>query len=240
MSNLRHILAAALTAAFFLPVHAVDPAESQFEAVAAAAAAGRADPAGQPIEVEIDLAASPGFSVEVEGDRSVVRYPMAFNNVAEGWNWFPLANPAEEDYYHYKFLPLQSVTVERGEYEGEDKIGVTQQRKVIWRYDYFLAFENLYDFYPRSSDDDAGFAAAVPAARAGGVAMRAVARLIPPWVSESNTFWKATYGKPVDFSLKKRYLMAKLLEIRFLDRQSGEVLAVVKPAPALPVADPQR
>jgi hypothetical protein len=65
---------------------------------------------------------------------------------------------------------LQSVVVERGEYAGEDKIGTTQQMKVSWRYDYFLAFDNLYDFYPRVVDDDAGFVgrSAGGAGRAGG------------------------------------------------------------------------
>lgn len=41
---------------------------------------------------------------------------MAFGQIAEGWNWRPLAVPAVDDYYRYKFLPLQSVLVKKGEY----------------------------------------------------------------------------------------------------------------------------
>ena len=147
---------------------------------------------------------------------------MAFNQIAEGWSWRPLADPAVDDYYRYKFLPLQSVAVERGEYAHEDKIGVTQQMKVSWRYDYFLAFDNLYDFYPRAVDDDAGFSADLPADVAAHLGMRALARLIEPVISESTTFWKATYGKPTDFTLKKRYLMGALDEVDFVDTRDGE------------------
>jgi hypothetical protein len=52
-----------------------------------------------------------------------IRYPMAFNDIAEGWSWNPQADRALQDYYTYKYLPLLSVVEERGEYEGEDKIG---------------------------------------------------------------------------------------------------------------------
>jgi hypothetical protein len=179
---------------------------------------------GQEIEVDVDLAASPGFSVEVLGERAEVRYRMAFNQIAEGWSWRPLADPAVDDYYRYKFLPLQSEVVERGEYAHEDKIGVTQQMKVVWRYDYFLAFDNLYDFYPRGVDDDAGFSADLPAAMAGQLGMRVQARLIDPVLSESTTFWKATYGKPTDFTLKKRYLMGVVDAVEFVDSGNGRVL----------------
>ena len=63
--------------------------------------------------------------------------------------------------------------------------------KVNWRYDYFLAFENLYDFYARTADDDAGFSANLPSALAGHVGLRAIARLVEPVISESATCWKA-------------------------------------------------
>ena len=230
MSTLRHLSAAALTAAFFLPVSAAEPAAQQYERLAAVVAGGGALPAGQQVEVDVDAESLPAVVVESDATGFTLRYPMAFNNIAEGWSWRPQADPAVEDYYHYKYLPLQSVTVEKGEYDGEDKIGVTQHRHVTWRYDYFLAFENLYDFYPRTVDDDAGFTAHVAKAEAGHVAVCAVAHLAEPCLSESNTFWKATYGKPTDFSLKKRYLVGVLDEIRFIDRDSGEVLATVRPA----------
>ena len=101
--------------------------------------------------------------------------------------------------------------------------------KVTWRYDYFLAFENLYDFYPRGTDDDAGFSASLPVSATGAgegrVRMLALASLVEPYVSESTTFWKATYGKPTDFTLKKRYLMGRLEAVWFVDAASGQLLA---------------
>lgn len=229
MSYLRHFSAAVFTAAFFLPAAAAEPAAQQFERLAARIAGGGAPPVGLSVEVDLDPESLPAVVVEPAAAGVTLRYPMAFNNIAEGWSWRPLADPAVEDYYRYKFLPLQSVTVDKGEYDGEDKIGVTQHRHITWRYDYFLAFENLYDFYPRTVDDDAGFKAQVTAAKTGKVGLRAVAHLAEPCLSESNTFWKATYGKPTDFSLKKRYLVGVLDEIRFIDLDSGEVLATVRP-----------
>jgi hypothetical protein len=183
---------------------------------------------GGLIAVEIDLASSPGFSLETFGNRREARYRMAFNNIAEGWSWQPLADPQKEDYYRAKFLPLKSVQVERGEYEHQDKIGETQRVKVTWRNDYFLAFDNLYDFYPRGVDDDAGFVATLPSGAsepAGSeVRMLAIARLASPYLSESTTFWKATYGRPTDFTLKKHYLHAQLERIIFTDRKYGRTL----------------
>jgi hypothetical protein len=183
---------------------------------------------GQRIALEIDLKSSPGFSLETLGNRQEARYRMAFNNIAEGWSWQPLADPQQEDYYRAKFLPLKSVQVERSAYDHQDKIGETQRMKITWRYDYFLAFDNLYDFYPRGVDDDAGFVAALPLAlpeqAASEVRMLAVARLSDPLFSESTTFWKATHGQPTDFTLKKRYLHAQLEMILFADKKDGRIL----------------
>ncbi len=229
MFFLRQVISAAVAAAFFAPALAVEPAERQFEALARLPEANLKALPGQEIEVDIDLIASSGFTVDVAGERAAVRYRMAFNQIAEGWSWQPLADPAVDDYYRYKFLPLQSVAVERGTYEHEDKIGVPQQMKVSWRYDYFLAFENLYDFYPRVVDDDAGFAADLPAGVAGHLGIRAKARLSEPVLSESTTFWKATYGKPTDFTLKKRYLVGVLEEVSFVDLENGSVLCTIRP-----------
>lgn len=211
-------------------------AAAAFEALSALPAASRTIAEGRLIALDVDLASSPGFSAEMVEGRWEVRYRMAFNNIAEGWNWYPQADPQVEDYYHAKFLPLKSVTVERGAYDGEDKIGETQRMKVTWRYDYFLAFDNLYDFYPRTTDDDAGFVARLPASAAGegagavdgSVRMLALARLSEPLVSESTTFWKATYGKPTDFTLKKRYVVGRLEEVWFYASASGKVLAKLK------------
>jgi hypothetical protein len=232
MSPIRQIFAVAAVAACFSPARAADPADRQFEALARLPESGLRAVSGQEIEVDVDLTGASGLTVDLAGDRAEVRYRMAFNQVAEGWSWRPLADPAVDDYYRYKFLPLQSVAVERGEYAHEDKIGVTQQMKVSWRYDYFLAFDNLYDFYPRAVDDDAGFSADLPAGAAAHLGIRAHAHLIEPVISESTTFWKATYGKPTDFTLKKRYLMGALDGVDFIDTRDGQVLCRILPGKA--------
>ena len=225
----RYILTAAWAAAFLSTAGAADTAEHQFQRLAAEVRANQKPANGELLEVDIDLASSPGFSVESQGDEAEIRYRMAFNNIAEGWSWRPLADVAVDDYYRYKFLPLQSVSEARGEYAFEDKIGESQQMKVLWRYDYFLAFENLYDFYPRAVDDDAGFVTRVPASKAQKITMRATARLIEPVISESTTFWKATHGKPTDFTLKKRYLLGVLESVTFIDGESGRELQRLVP-----------
>ena len=163
--------------------------------------------------------------------RMRLRYRMAFNQVTEGWNWHPEAKPGADDYYLYKYVPLTSVAEERGGYRAEDKIGTPQDFVVRWRYDYFFAFDNPYDFYA-SGDDDAGFEvefASAPedaerlAARDLRMALRV--RLAPPCTTDSTTFWKATHDKPVDFTLKKRYLMGTLEEVTFYDAATQRVLA---------------
>ncbi|MBS1139431.1 MAG: hypothetical protein H6R13_884 [Proteobacteria bacterium] len=229
MFFLRYIFTAASVAAFFGAAQAADTAERQYVALAQLPADGIKSRLGQMFEVDVDLSPAGSLEVNAAGERLEVLYRMSFNQLAEGWSWQPLADPAVDDYYRFKFLPLQSVAEERGEYQHEDKIGTPQQMKVTWRYDYFLAFENLYDFYPRKVDDDAGFSANLPAAVAGHVGLRAKAVLVEPVISESTTFWKATYGKPTDFTLKKRYLVGKLQEIDFVDTSSGEVLCRIPP-----------
>jgi hypothetical protein len=228
MVFLRYTFAATLVAAFFGAAQGGETAERQYVALAQLPAPEIGARAGQAVEVDVDLAAG-NLEVGEKDGRIEVHYTMAFNQIAEGWSWQPLADPAVEDYYRFKYLPLQSVLVERGEYAGEDKIGTTQQMKVSWRYDYFLAFDNLYDFYPRGVDDDAGFSANLPVALAGRVGMRARAHLVEPVVSESTTFWKAIHARPTDFTLKKRYLVGKLDEIDFVDTASGEVLCRIGP-----------
>lgn len=223
--DIRHILAAASVAVFSSLAVAAEPADRQYTRFATGA--GSETAVGTLIEVDVDLATSPGYSVDARGERSEVRYRMGFNQIAEGWSWQPLADPAVEDYYRFKFLPLQSVEETRAGYAGEDKIGTPQAMEVRWRYDYFLAFANLYDFYPRVVDDDAGFVASLPAASAAAVGLRAKARLIAPVTSESTTFWKAMFSRPTDFTLKKRYLVADLQEIQFVDRNTGKILCSI-------------
>ena len=56
--------------------------------------------------------------------------------------------------------------------------------------------------------------------------------MIEPVISESTTFWKATYGKPTDFTLKKRYLMGALDEVDFVDTNNGRILCRILPGQA--------
>ncbi len=232
MFFLRVIFTAASVAAFFGSAQAagsLPSAERQFEVIAQLPGERRLERIGQTFEVDIDLSAAGSLDIQVMGGRAEALYRMAFNQIAEGWSWQPLADPAEADYYRYKFLPLQSVAVDRGEYANEDKIGEVQQTRISWRYDYFLAFDNLYDFYPRRADDDAGFSASLPASLAGHLGLRARASLVEPLVSESTTFWKATHGKPTDFTLKKRYLVGHLEEVDFVDTDNGRVICRIRP-----------
>ena len=84
MYFLKQVSTVAAAAAFFAPVLAAEPAELQFEALARLPEAGLKAMIGQEIEVDVDLAASSGLTVEVIGERAEVRYRMAFNQVAEG------------------------------------------------------------------------------------------------------------------------------------------------------------
>ena len=70
--------------------------------------------------------------------------------------------------------------------------------------------------------------------------MLAVFRLKAPYHSESNTFWKADFADPVDYTLRKRYLVGQLEEIRFVDGETGQVYLRQLPAsyPPLPSSKP--
>lgn len=180
---------------------------------------------GRRVQIDID-------PVGIELMPSGVLYRMGTNQVTEGWNWHPDSAREGDDYYHYKYLPLLSVDEERGSYKGEDKIGVEQEFRVLWRYDYFFAFDNLYDFFARRDDADAGFEAAlstaVPLEHLG---MRAQVILAEPCTTESTTFWKAIHARPVDFTLKKRYLLGKLDAVVFFDRRTGVSLGQMNKSP---------
>jgi hypothetical protein len=184
--------------------------------------------AGQPVVVAVDLASSPGFAVDDDG---LLHYRMLFNDVAEGWSWQPESRPGESDYYRWKFLPAGVELEERKAYVQEEKVGEPQQTQVLWRYDYFLAFDNAYDFYRRLDDDETGFVARLPRSAVGQpIRLHALATLAPPALSESTTFWKAVHARPVDFTLKKRYLIGRL-EALVVCGEDGE-LARIRPLPA--------
>ncbi len=182
---------------------------------------------------EVDIAQAPTVLRHTNPDRQVVQasYPMTHNNIAEGWSWHPEAARSNEDYYRFKYLPVGTEIEERGEYPNEDKIGVTESVKIRWQHDYFLAFENIYDFFPRNPDDDeAGFVAELGAIPENTpIKLTANFCMQAPMIRESTTFWKATYGKPVDFTLKKHYLIGTLQAVTFTDGITGRPLAHLKP-----------
>jgi hypothetical protein len=159
--------------------------------------------------------------------KRIVVYRMDLNQVTEGWNWHPESALVGADYYRAKFLPLGSVSEERGSYQGEDKVGESQVFTVEWRYDYFATFENHNEFFVQhTADDDSGFSAAVDATvPIERIALAARITLNEPCTAQSTTFWKATHARPVDFTLKKRYLNGVLETVVFYDRHSGRVLA---------------
>jgi len=187
----------------------------------------------------VDLSAGPNFTQEYDAasGKLTLHYNMAFNQIAEGWSWDELADPDQRDYYRFKYLPLGFESASKRAPEVLELYpGKTVEVKNLWRYEYFFAFDNLDDFYARKADDEAGFGASVamPAGEAkqllekGRIRMLALCRLKPPYHTESNTFWKATFAEPVDYTLRKRYLVGDLLEVWFYDSTSGKVLAKVR------------
>ena len=63
----------------------------------------------------------------------------------------------------------------------------------------------------------------------GDLRMAVRARLAADCVSSSTTFWKATAARPVDFTLKKRYLVGRIVDVWFYDAASGSVVAQIAP-----------
>ncbi|MBK7813098.1 MAG: hypothetical protein IPJ52_01690 [Rhodocyclaceae bacterium] len=190
--------------------------------------------AGDSVELPVTMSqeALVDTAYDTATGRLRILYRMQFNDLTEGWNWHPDIAAAGGDYYTFKYLPIASTTEDRGSYRGEDKIGAPQEFRIRWRYDYFFVFDNPYDFYARDAGDDAGFVVDVPATEvdarrlAGGdLRMGLRGRLAADCLSDSTTFWKSTFATPVDFTLKKRYLIGKLVEVFFLDAASGKLLA---------------
>lgn len=195
-----------------------------------------------PLLLPVTPSAARELQVDVDqtGDHLRILYRMAFNQVTEGWNWHPESLQSGEDYYRYQYLPVKSVFEDKSGYRQEDKIGDAQDVQVRWRHDYFFAFDNLYDFYPRTTADDAGFAAEVivphgDAGRllTGDLRMALRGHLTEPCLADSTTFWKATFGTPVDFTLRKHYLMGKLDEVLFYDNASRHILARLPAEPSM-------
>ena len=190
--------------------------------------------AGNSIELPVTLSqeALVDTAYDAATGRLRILYRMQFNDLTEGWNWHPDVAAAGGDYYTFKYLPIASTTEDRGSYRAEDKIGSPQEFRIRWRYDYFFVFDNPYDFYTRDAGDDAGFVVDVAMTEAdarrlanGDLRMSLRGRLAADCLSDSTTFWKSTFATPVDFTLKKRYLIGKLVEVFFHDAASGKLLA---------------
>ena len=190
--------------------------------------------------IVLGIPATPDAAIQTVYDAASghlrVRYPMAFNDITEGWNWHPADAMAGGDYYTFKYLQFASELEDGRSYRGEDKIGSPQEFRVQTRYDYFFAFDNPYQFYRREDGDDAGFSAEFDVASAdaarltgGDLRMAVRARLAADCVSSSTTFWKATAARPVDFTLKKRYLVGRIVDVWFYDAASGSVVAQIAP-----------
>ncbi len=222
----------AALAADAVPPPFQDPVR-EYAVRAAAPAAGRCV-AGEQVTLPVTLGQEALLDTvhDAASGRLRIRHRMQFNDLTEGWNWHPDIAAAGGDYYTFKYLPIASTTEDRGSYRAEDKIGAPQEFLVRWRYDYFFVFDNPYDFYARDAGADAGFVVdvAVPEADArrlagGDLRMGLRGRLAADCLSDSTTFWKSTFATPVDFTLKKRYLIGKLVEVFFLDAASGKLLA---------------
>ena len=70
-------------------------------------------------------------------------------------------------------------------------------------------------------------------ADSANVGLRAEVCLNEPVTRESTTFWKATYGKPVDLTLKKRYLVGSLRALHVIAPENGQRLASLHARPDL-------
>ncbi len=193
----------------------------------------------------IGQSAEPRLQYDAASGRFDIFYHMNFNQIAEGWSWQPLANPRDSDYYRFQYLPLDSFEREEGpRYMAELFTDVHKEVRRLWRHDYFLAFDNGYDFYNRPDlDDDTGFhvtlrfdpqnaadaATALRLQQPGAIRTLAIARWQMPYQSESSTYWHATLARPVDLMLRKHYLIGKLEQLWFYDATTGRPLARLLP-----------
>ncbi len=187
--------------------------------------------AGDTVTLGVTLDES-SLDTEYAAGRLRIRYSMGFNHVTEGWNWHPEATQQGGDYYRFKYLPLGSQVEEKGQTTRQDADGIRREYVNRWQYDYFFTFDNPDDFYARDGDEQSGFVAELelPASEArrliqGDLRMAMRGRLAQGCVTESTTYWSGLPAKPVDFTLKKRYLIGKLSEVIFHDARNGNVLA---------------
>lgn len=198
-----------------------DPAPALYQRFAA-------QPETRCLELDIDLThGEPAHFAEGH-----LHYPMRDKSIAEGWSW-PEEKTENSDYYLYKYLPLASESEDRRTYEAEDKVGEPQTMTERWRYDYFFAFNNIKSFSSTGDDEDALLFSLPAGIDPSGLGLRAEVCLNEPVTRESTTFWKATYGKPVDLTLKKRYLMGHLRALHVIDPNNGRKISSLRARPEL-------
>lgn len=179
---------------------------------------------GKTFTVRVDDPAADRWEVEqLAPGRVRLLYRMGRNDVTEGWNWHPEADPAHEDYYRYKYLPLgqRETDTKPPHIEPDPAYGdfqVTYRRRDA----YYFAFDNSYAFYARNDEDD-GFAVEVPAMPNGGFQLVARGRYAAPFHAESGTYWRAIPAQPIDLWLKNRYFMGRLETLWFCSND-GRIL----------------
>lgn len=189
-------------------------------------AAALAGLVGQSFTLRVDDPNEDRWDAEpLSGGRQRLVYRMGRNHVTEGWNWHPEADPAREDYYRYKYLPLGQRETETAPAQDvyDPAIRASYMMRSMRRDAYYFAFDNPHDFYTRNDEDD-GFAAEVAGT---GVktdfALVARGRFAAPFRAESGTYWRADPGRPVDLWLKNRYFMGRLETLWFCG-SDGKIL----------------
>lgn len=180
-------------------------------------AASLAGLVGQSFTFRVDDPTADRWDVEpLPGGRQRLVYRMGRNHVTEGWNWHPEADPAREDYYRIKFLPLGQRETETAPAQEvyNPAIRASYTMRFVRRDAYYFAFDNPYAFYPRD-EEDAGFA--IEVAESGRTEFALVARgsYAAPFRAESGTYWRAQPAQPVDLWLKNRYFMGRLETVWF-------------------------
>lgn len=197
-----------------------------YRQLAALDTAGLAHLQGQAFTVKVDDPMPDRWEREaLPSGQLRLTYRMGRNHVTEGWNWHPQADPAREDYYRYKYLPLGEREAEVAPPRREADIpGRSFEAKVVRRDAYYFAFDNPYEFYARN-DADGGFASDI-AAPAGDAAFHLVARgrFTAPWRAASTTYWRAIFSAPVERTLKNYYFMGRLETLWFCS-DDGRILA---------------
>lgn len=205
---------------------------ASYRQLAALDAAGLTGLAGQAFTLAVDDPMPDRWEREaLPSGQLRLTYRMGRNHVTEGWNWHPQADPAREDYYRYKYLPLGEREAEVAPPRSESDIpGRSFEAKVVRRDAYYFAFDNPYEFYARNDADD-GFAAEVSSHVSSQVAdtharfhLVARGRFAAPWRAASTTYWRAIFSAPVERTLKNYYFMGRLETLWFCS-DDGRILA---------------